>query len=159
MESKGLLPRSNTAQHFSLSWALRIRSNTAQHFSLSWALKIRSNTAQHFSLSWALTIRSKPSQSIISKIHYNITLPSMPRTTSKWTTTNTILPSAPSMHVCDYYGSQNKQWLYSCRQDHWLVFITERESVYCAVRAGSYNPTHLISRFACLSRRESECSK
>ena len=47
-----------------------------------------------------------------------------------------ILRSAHTMYLCVLYGAQNKAiiFLYSI---NWLVFITETECVYCAVRTGS----------------------
>ena len=54
-----------------------------------------------------------------------------------------ILLSAHTGCLCVLYGSQNKQRLFpytafiSLYNINWLVFITEMECVYCAVRTGS----------------------
>ena len=46
----------------------------------------------------------------------------------------------PTQCICVLYGSQNKQRLFPYTTlTYWLVFITEMEFVYCAVRAGSLN--------------------
>jgi len=47
-----------------------------------------------------------------------------------------ILRSAHTVYLCVLCGSENKQWLFHCTTlTDWLVFITETECVYCAVRA------------------------
>jgi hypothetical protein len=71
-----------------------------------------------------------------------------------------ILRSAHTVYLCVLCGSQNKQRLFHCTAlTDWLVFITETECVYCAVRTGSSNtiagqhPFHpraaLVSRHFC----------
>jgi len=51
-----------------------------------------------------------------------------------------ILRSAPqSVFVCFLYGSQNKTAIISLYNINWLVCITEKERVYCAVRTESVN--------------------
>ena len=48
-----------------------------------------------------------------------------------------ILRSAHTVYLCVLCGSENKQRLFHCTAlTDWLVFITETESVYCAVRTG-----------------------
>jgi len=53
----------------------------------------------------------------------------------------------PTMHVYVLYGSQNKQRFFSVRDINLLVFITEAQSVYCAVRTGYLNQTDTVSSF------------
>jgi len=49
-----------------------------------------------------------------------------------------ILRSAHTVYLCVLCGSENKQPLFHCTAlTDWLVFITETECVYCAVRAES----------------------
>jgi len=44
------------------------------------------------------------------------------------------------VYLCVLCGSENKQRLFHCTAlTDWLVFITETECVYCAVRTGSLN--------------------
>jgi len=44
------------------------------------------------------------------------------------------------VYLCVLCGSENKQRLFHCTAlTDWLVFITETQSVYCAVRNGSLN--------------------
>ena len=52
-----------------------------------------------------------------------------------------ILRSALKLYLCVLYGSQKKQRLFPDTASTDLVFITERECVYCAVRTGSVNKT------------------
>ena len=48
-----------------------------------------------------------------------------------------ILRSAHTVYLCVLCGSENKQRLFHCTAlTDWLVFITETECVYCAVRLG-----------------------
>jgi len=47
-----------------------------------------------------------------------------------------FLHSAQTLHLCILYGCEKKQRLCAALR---LVFITEMESVYCAVRTGSLN--------------------
>ena len=49
------------------------------------------------------------------------------------------------MHLCVLRGSQNKQRFFSLYSNNLSVFITEAESVYCAVRIGSLNRTDRVS--------------
>ena len=56
-----------------------------------------------------------------------------------------ILPSAHTVCLCVLCGSQNKQRLFhSTALTDWLVFITETDCVYCAVRTGSLNTINVI---------------
>ena len=55
------------------------------------------------------------------------------------------------MYLCVLRGFQNKQRLY-LQRINLLVFITETESVYCAVRTGSLNQTDKSFVFKGLSR-------
>ena len=51
-----------------------------------------------------------------------------------------IQRSAHTVYLCVLCGSENKQRLFHCTAlTDWLVFITETECVYCAVRTGSLN--------------------
>jgi hypothetical protein len=45
----------------------------------------------------------------------------------------------PTLYLCGLYLSQNKTAISAPIQHNWLVFITERKCVYCAVRTGSSN--------------------
>ena len=45
----------------------------------------------------------------------------------------------PTLYLCVFYLSENKQRLVPHYSINWLVFITEMKSVYCAVRTGSLN--------------------
>ena len=48
---------------------------------------------------------------------------------------STIPLSAHTVYLCVLCGSENKQRLFHCTAlTDWLVFITETECVYCAVR-------------------------
>ena len=49
-----------------------------------------------------------------------------------------ILRSAHTVYLCVLCGSENKQRLFHCSID-WLLFITETECVYCAVRIDHTN--------------------
>jgi len=60
-----------------------------------------------------------------------------------------ILRSAHIVYLCVLCGSENKQRLFHCTAlTDWLVFITEMECVYCAVRTGCL---YIISAFQCLT--------
>ena len=48
-----------------------------------------------------------------------------------------ILLSAHTVYLCVLCGSENKTAIISLYSINWLVFITETECVYCAVRTGS----------------------
>jgi hypothetical protein len=50
----------------------------------------------------------------------------------------------PTMHLCVLRGSENNERLFMYRLNL-PVFITEAESVYCAVRTGSLNQTDTVS--------------
>jgi hypothetical protein len=51
-----------------------------------------------------------------------------------------IIPSsAHTTYVCVLYGSQNKQRFFLYAALNYCFFMTETESVYCAVRAESLN--------------------
>jgi len=65
-----------------------------------------------------------------------------------------ILRSAHTVYLCVLFGSENKQRLFHCRAlTDWLVFITETECVYCAVRSTfCVLPTQCIYVF-CLDLR------
>ena len=45
----------------------------------------------------------------------------------------------PTLYLCVLYLSENKQRLVQLNSINWLVFITEMESVYSAVRTGYLN--------------------
>ena len=50
--------------------------------------------------------------------------------------------------LCVLCGSENKQQLFHCTAlTDWLVFITETECVYCAVRTGSLNIIQVNTEF------------
>ena len=49
-----------------------------------------------------------------------------------------------TLHLCVLYGSQNKQQPLALYCINWLVFITEVESVYCAVHIDSLYNTDMI---------------
>jgi len=54
--------------------------------------------------------------------------------------TFTIIRSAHTVYLCVLCGSDYKQRLFHCTAlTDWLVFITETECVYCAVRTESLN--------------------
>ena len=57
-----------------------------------------------------------------------------------------ILRSAHTVYLCVLCGSENKQRLFYCTAlTDWLVFITETDCVYCAVRSTFYVlPTQCI---------------
>ena len=60
-----------------------------------------------------------------------------------------ILRSAHRVYLCVLCGSENKQRLFHCTAlTDWLVFMTETECVYCAVRSTFYVlPTQRICVF------------
>ena len=60
-----------------------------------------------------------------------------------------ILRSAHRVYICFLCGSENKQRLFHCTAlTDWLVFMTETECVYCAVRSTFYVlPTQRICVF------------
>ena len=49
-----------------------------------------------------------------------------------------------TLHLCVLCGSQNKQQPFASYIINWLVFLTEGESVYCAVRIDSLYNTDKI---------------
>ena len=53
----------------------------------------------------------------------------------------------PTLHLCVLRGSQKKTAIISLYTIYLSVFITEAESVYCAVRTGSLNQTGTVSSF------------
>jgi len=65
-----------------------------------------------------------------------------------------VLHSTLTVYLCVLRGSENKQRLFHCTAlTDWLVFITETECVYCAVRSTVYVlPTQCIYVF-CLNLR------
>jgi len=69
-----------------------------------------------------------------------------------------ILRSAHTMYLCVLCGSENKQRLFHCTAlTDWLVFITETECVYCAVRSTFYVlPTQCIYVFCVDLRTNSD---
>jgi hypothetical protein len=50
----------------------------------------------------------------------------------------------PTLHLCVLCGSQNKP-IISLYSINLSVFVTEAESVYCAVQTGSLNQTDILS--------------
>ena len=64
----------------------------------------------------------------------------------------------PTVYLCVLCGSQNKQRLFHCTAlTYWLVFITESECVYCAVRSTFYVlPTQCIYVFCVDLRTNSD---
>jgi hypothetical protein len=60
-----------------------------------------------------------------------------------------ILRSVHTVYLCVLCGSENKQRLFHCTAlTDWLVFVTEMECVYCAVRSTFYIlPTQCIYVF------------
>jgi hypothetical protein len=49
-----------------------------------------------------------------------------------------------TLHLCNLCDSQNKQQPFALYNINWLAFITEVESVYCAVRSESLYNTDTI---------------
>jgi len=79
-------------------------------------------------------------------------------TTSTASLTFAIFHSAYTMYLCVLCGSENKQRLFHCTAlTDWLVFITETECVYCAVRSTFYFlPTQCIYVFCVDLRTNSD---
>ena len=48
-----------------------------------------------------------------------------------------VLHSAYTVYLCVLCGSEKKTAIISLYSIDWLVFVTETECVYCAVRTGS----------------------
>ena len=69
-----------------------------------------------------------------------------------------IVRSAHTVYLCVLCGSENKQRLFHCTAlTDWLVFITETECVYCAVRSAFYVlPTRCIYVFCVDLRTNSD---
>jgi hypothetical protein len=70
-----------------------------------------------------------------------------------------ILRSSHTLYLCVLCGSENKQRLFHCTAlTDWLVFITETECVYCAVRSTLYVlPTQCVYVFCVDLRTNSDC--
>ena len=68
------------------------------------------------------------------------------------------LPAAHTVYLCVLCGSENKQRLFHCTAlTDWLVFITETECIYCAVRSTFYVlPTQCIYVFCVDLRTNSD---
>jgi len=71
----------------------------------------------------------------------------------------TILRSAHTVFLCVLCGSEKKQRLFHCTAlTDWLVFITETECVYCAVRSTFYVlPTQCVYVFCVDLRTNVDC--
>lgn len=68
-----------------------------------------------------------------------------------------ILGSAHTVHLCVVYGSPKQTPIISLYSINMLVFISQAQTVYCAVRAGSSNKRDTLSslkgKYKCLNRR------